>query len=156
MHLNEAINRFRSFLTAWTIGDVSFNDTEDVTVFTTGVGIVSISGVEFDRYRECLDALAEAVATRDVYNKNGVEEKVKEAVAIAWQDNHENGKPLEEIVKAAIGTLRKELDAQPKQYLVYVPILGIELSTLPARLGKITFLPGDSRGSGKGDILLFN
>ena len=48
-------------------------------------------------------------------------------------------------IKRAIEWLRDAIRAEPKSYLAYLPLLGIDSSNLPTAVGNVTFLPGDSR-----------
>ena len=146
MQVNDALKSVSAFLKSLRITNEVYDPTEGVTTFSDDqLGGLTLSGKERSEYIKCLDDLVQSVFKQESFSRLGVERLLQTTILKAW--NAEEG--LEQIhpdrVEQAVIWLRMALRAEPKTYLVYLPVVGIDPSSLPVKVGKVTFLPGDGR-----------
>lgn len=112
--------------------EVIFSNPED--------GTVLLSGVEAQRYTECLRKLVEVATSREQIRPTTIERLYQKAILeildINGRRSHQS--PEQRLVQA-IQNLRTALNARLCTFRVYYPIGGLAADGLPVKVGNVTF-----------------
>jgi len=146
MQLEAALKSVSDFLSGLTFDSEGVDLLGSFTVFSDHqLGGLTLTGDERIAYFKCLDNLVQAAENGTTFSKRGLESLLQKTILKAWNAEKDTKQIPKERIRAAVGDLRQALKATPKSYLIYLPVLGIDPSDLPLKVGKLTFLPGDSQ-----------
>src|SRR5579864_121208 len=144
MHIDEALDCFRRFLKDLRVtnqtgdmmeGFIQFQDDE--------LGGLRISGEEYKEYISVIDNITGAVAHLDRFSRRGIEDLTQKAILYAVKPKSGMKEIPDSFVKEAVRWLRNAVNAEPRHYIAFLPVTGIEPRCLPNTVGKVTFLRSD-------------
>lgn len=106
-------------------------------------GDVSLGGEDAERYRNSLLTLFEAIENKEkehYFSRPGIEALLRKAILRAKSSKCHKGAFDEENIRRAVAWLRKEVKQDRAKYVAYLPVQGVDSTSLPAKFGKVTFL----------------
>jgi hypothetical protein len=149
MHLNDAIKRFKTFLST-----VSFpKDPELMTwdpnggeyLFTRGELTVIFAGADRDEFAACLNDIYAAVAPKELMSRGAAENLAIDAAAKIFEVHDKKGTPeFDLVVETAIRELKSALQTKARSWEVIHIVGGVSKEALPVGIGNIQFVLGDN------------
>ena len=157
MQVEDALKVVRDFLKGLRFTDAADDIAFGFTHFSKPqLGGLTLTGDERIAYHRCLNALVKASDSElakaikknnpkeNSFSRRGLADLLQTAILQAWKGEEGLRELPEERIDAAIKWLRKALAAPAKSYVVYMAAVGIDLRSLPVRIGKLRLVAGDS------------
>jgi hypothetical protein len=91
----------------------------------------------------CLQRLVQVFETTTLFNRASLQELLQETLKKASREATSTGQLPGSTIKDAVVWLRNALTSL-NAYTVYLPVLGVDLRTLPCTVGNLAFFSGDS------------
>jgi hypothetical protein len=145
VNLEESLKSVSDFFKRLRFGDDGIDPLEGFVSFSDDEGHgMTLSGDERREYDQCLENLVSAAEKNNLFSRRGLESLLQQSLLQAWNREKGQDRLSEERIKQSVKWLRQELNAKPRTYVVYMPVVGLDPGNLPTRVGKLTFHAGDS------------
>ena len=102
-------------------------------------GTIALGAEDAEKYRECLSALWEAVASDEQISLRTVERIFQAAIFEALDIGHKRQDDFSVRLQQALQNIQSGLTAPLQRFLVFCPISGLALDGLPIRVGNVEF-----------------